>query len=78
MKQKFTHTGYIVGCNACVSKEYVRPVKLRLTPTKKWWVDEFGIKYYGPESAHFEGLSLDTWSNYKLDRKSVNPIEGDA
>jgi hypothetical protein len=43
MTDVWTHTGYIVGCDARTPRDWKRMVLLR--ETKKWWVAEDGTKW---------------------------------
>lgn len=70
MKRKFTHIGYLRGCDARTSVGYRKLVQLR--ETKLYWVTEHGIKYR--KDGGWEAGA--DWPMYKLDLESVTSQDG--
>jgi hypothetical protein len=65
MKNKMTHIGCLIGCDARTHREFNQQVELR--ETKNFWVDLFGRKY----SKKFGLLGVGEWPLYRLQAKPV-------
>ena len=63
----FTHQAYVIGNDARTPKNYRRLVKLR--ETKKFWVDESGIKF---QKSYL--TTVGDWPMYRLENepKKIN------
>ena len=68
MKHKFTHTGFIVGCDNRISENYRKKIKLR--ETEKFWISEYGVKY---RKTSLRGIG--DWPLYRLEEGSIHKIE---
>ena len=65
---KFTHFGYIVGCDARTPVNYKRKVNLR--ETKMFWISENGFRF---SKKHY-GKTSGSWPMWRIDLKSIKPI----
>lgn len=69
MKNKFTHQGYIVGCDARTPSSFSRLVRLR--ETKNFWITEHGNKYH---KRGFAGSGVGDWPLYKLQTETMSKL----
>lgn len=68
---KFTHSGYVRGCDARTPKEYRRKVQLR--ETKCYWIDKHGTRY----SKKWDGSTPGDWPMFKLDLETIELMESE-
>ena len=67
---KFTHIGYVTGCDSRICPEYRRKILLR--ETKYFWISKDGQRYCKKKFGRTPG----DWPMYKIELDSIQPIEG--
>jgi hypothetical protein len=66
MKNKFTHTGTLIGADSRTPRHYTFTTRLR--ETKNHWIAESGNKY-----RKHTGWGVGDWPLYYLDINSIKP-----
>ena len=69
---RFTHTGYVIGCDSRTSPDYKRVVLLR--ETKTMFISKCGSRFSKKKNGRVFGI----WPKYKLDLDSIVQISSEA